>query len=172
MQKIKKILFIFVIIMCSYNTSIASQEDILENQSNSLNIKGFADEANKYTNEVFEGIDANDLINDAIAGNIDNKTFVNRILNLFGKEIKQTLHIIGSIIVVIVVHSILKSISEGLENKSVTQITYYVQYILIVTIVMSNFSDIINLAKETIQNLVGFLRKFSSYINYSYDDNR
>lgn len=37
------------------------------------------------------------------------------------------------------VHSILKSISEGLENKSISQITYYVQYILIVTLVMSNF---------------------------------
>ncbi len=34
--------------------------------------------------------------------------------------------------------------------------TYYVQYILIVTLVMSNFSDIINLARDTIQNLVGF----------------
>ena len=37
------------------------------------------------------------------------------------------------------IHSILKSISEGLENKSISQITYYVQYILIVTLVMSNF---------------------------------
>lgn len=58
--------------------------------------------------------------------------------------------------VVIVVHSILKSITDGLENKSISQITYYVQFILIVTLVMSNFSDIINLARNTIQNLVGF----------------
>lgn len=57
---------------------------------------------------------------------------------------------------IIVVHSILKSISEGLENKSISQITYYVQYILIVTIVMSNFSNIIKLIKDTIENLVGF----------------
>lgn len=54
------------------------------------------------------------------------------------------------------IHSILKSISESLENKSISQITYYVQYILIVTLIMSNFADIINLAKNTIQNLVGF----------------
>ncbi|MBO5478910.1 MAG: stage III sporulation protein AE [Clostridia bacterium] len=59
-------------------------------------------------------------------------------------------------IVIIVIHSILKSISESLENKSISQITYYVQYILIVTLIMSNFADIINLAKNTIQNLVGF----------------
>lgn len=73
---------------------------------------------------------------------------------------------------VIVVHSILKSISDGLENKSISQITYYVQYILIVTLVMSNFSDIIKLTKDTIANLVGFSRKFNTNINNSNDDNR
>lgn len=57
---------------------------------------------------------------------------------------------------IIVIHSILKSISDSLENKSISQITYYVQYILIVTLIISNFADIINLAKTTIQNLVGF----------------
>lgn len=62
----------------------------------------------------------------------------------------------GSVIVVIVIHSILKSLSDNLENKSIAQIAYYVQYILIVTIVMSNFGSIIELTKSTIQNLVGF----------------
>lgn len=57
---------------------------------------------------------------------------------------------------IIIIHSIFKAISDSLENKSISQITYYVQYILIVTLIMSNFADIINLAKTTIQNLVGF----------------
>ena len=54
------------------------------------------------------------------------------------------------------IHSILKSISEGLENKSISQVAYYVQYILIVTLIMSNFADIINMVKDSINNLVGF----------------
>ena len=74
--------------------------------------------------------------------------------------------------VIIVIHSILKSISDGLENKSISQITYYVQYILIVTLVMSNFSDIIKLTKDTIQNLVGFSRKLNTDFNNTNDDNR
>lgn len=73
---------------------------------------------------------------------------------------------------VIVVHSILKSISDGLENKSISQITYYVQYILIVTLVMSNFSDIIKLTKDTISNLVGFSRKPNTNTNNINDDHR
>lgn len=46
--------------------------------------------------------------------------------------------------------------SEGLENKSVSQVAYYVQYILIVTLVMTNFADILSSCKEAVTNLVGF----------------
>ena len=138
------------------NKSIATTEEVLQGQKDTLHIKDFAKEANEYTKDVFSGIDVDDLINSAIQGKIDNKTIISKILNLFGKEVIQTIKIIGSIIIVIVIHSIFKSISENLENKSISQITYYVQYILIVTIIMSNFSDIIKLVKDTIQNLVGF----------------
>ena len=58
--------------------------------------------------------------------------------------------------VIIIISSVLRSITDGLENKSVSQITYYITYILIVTIVMKNFSDIINMVKESIDNLVAF----------------
>ena len=58
--------------------------------------------------------------------------------------------------VIIIVSSVLRSITDGLENKSVSQITYYITYILIVAIVMKNFSDIINMVKASIDNLVAF----------------
>ena len=63
----------------------------------------------------------------------------------------------ASILVIIVIHSILKSISEGLENKGIAQITYYVQYILIVTLMMTNFVQVLDIIKESIQSLVGFM---------------
>ena len=58
--------------------------------------------------------------------------------------------------VIIIISSVLRSITDGLENKSVSQNTYYITYILIVTIVMKNFSDIINMVKASIDNLVAF----------------
>ena len=58
--------------------------------------------------------------------------------------------------VIIIISSVLRSITDGLENKSVSQITYYITYILIVTIVMKNISDIINMVKASIDNLVAF----------------
>ena len=69
---------------------------------------------------------------------------------------KKAWNIFTTIIVVIIISSIFKSISDGLENKGVAQITYYVTYILIVTIIMKNFSDIIVMMKNSIQNLISF----------------
>lgn len=58
---------------------------------------------------------------------------------------------------IIVIHSILKSISESLENDNISRLIFYVQYILIVTIVMSNFSQIITMIKTSTTNMVGFI---------------
>lgn len=50
----------------------------------------------------------------------------------------------------------MSSISDPLENKSVSQVTYFVELILIITLIVSTFSNCISLVKNTIQNLVGF----------------
>jgi len=130
---------------------------ILESQQDSLNISSFLKEANKYTSSVYKDININELFTSALTGKIDNEKLLKSILALFGKEVISSITILGSIIVIIVIHSILKSISEGLENKSIAQITYYVQYILIVTLIMTNFVQILTMIKESIQNLVGFM---------------
>ena len=76
---------------------------------------------------------------------------------LCGGEVFDSITVLASILVIIVIHSILKSLSEGLENKGIAQITYYVQYILIVTLIMTNFVQILDIVKESIQSLVGFM---------------
>lgn len=50
----------------------------------------------------------------------------------------------------------MSSISDSLENKGVSQVTYFVELILIITLIVSTFSNCISLVKNTIQNLVGF----------------
>lgn len=163
MKKIVKfifLIFIFVFILptiCLASETDTSQGEILESQQDSLNISSFLEEAQKYTEDTFEDIDIGELFTSAITGNIDNTTIVKSIVSLIGKEVLDCITVLGSIVVIIVIHSILKSVSEGLENKSVSQITYYVQYILIVTLIMGNFADIITMVKTSIESLVGFM---------------
>lgn len=134
-----------------------SKEEILQGQQETLGISSFIQEAQKYTKNTFEDLNMGELFSSAITGNIDNETIFKTIINMIGKEVVDCVRVLGSIIIIIVIHSILKSISEGLENKSISQITYYVQYILIVTLIMTNFADILSMVRTSINSLVGFM---------------
>lgn len=158
----KKIVTIFILLVhilypsFCYAEEDFSQEEILASQKESISISKFIEEAKKYTSDVFEDTDYNELLNSAITGNIDNESLAKNILHVVGKETIGSIRTIASIMIVIIIHSILKSISEGLENKGIAQISYYVQYILIVTLIMSNFADVITMVKNSVSDLVSF----------------
>lgn len=164
MRKIIVIFLIAIFFILSINSVViatdentASQEEILESQQDSLNISSFIEETKKYTQNTFEDLDMGEIFSSAITGDIDNERLLKTFFNIAGEEVLDCISILGSIVVIIVIHSILKSISEGLENKSISQITYYVQYILIVTLIMTNFADILSMVTTSINNLVGFM---------------
>lgn len=154
----KRIILIFILVLMIPNYAFAeSQEEIMSSTQEKFNISGFLKEAQKYTNESFEEIDLSSMLGQAIQGKIDNNKLYKIIIKLLGKEVSSSLKILISILVIIVIHGILKAITDGLENNSVSQIIYFVQYILIVTLIMSNFSEIIKLVKDTANDLVGFI---------------
>lgn len=134
-----------------------TEEEIMNSTQEKFNISGFIKEAQNYTGDFLEDIDLNNILNQAIQGKVDNKTIFQKILKLLGTEINTSLRTLISILVIIVIHGILKSITDSLENKNISQIIYFVQYILIVTLIMSNFTEIINLVKNTANDLVGFI---------------
>lgn len=153
----RRIVFVFILVFLFVPKTYAISEGIIDSQKESLNISGFLEESKKYIDKAFPDMNLNNILTSVITGNVDNKTMINEIINLLGKEIKETLKILASILIIVVIHSIFKSISDNLQNTGITQITYYVQYILIVTIVLSNFTEIINMAILAINNLVNFM---------------
>lgn len=157
MKKIILIIF-FVITLFANNISYAEEsEEIIKEQEETFGISGFIKQAEKYSGEVFEDIDINTLYKEALTGNMNTKGIVNIVFKILGSEVTKTITSLGYILIIIIVHSIIKSISEGMGNNEIGQITYYVQYILIVTLIMANFSETIVLIKDTINNLVGFI---------------
>lgn len=111
-MSIKRILMFMVIVIIFLPNEVLGNENMEE----ILDISSFIAEAGKYTEEVFENTDFADILSEAMNGEINTSKFTNKILNLLGIEIKSQITMIGSIIVIIVVHSILKSISDGLDN--------------------------------------------------------
>lgn len=157
----KKVIMIFIILICIFymNISLAdTEDDVINSQMDSFNISSFIDEANKYTNDILKDINIRDLLNNAIKGEIDTNQLLKNIFPLLGNEIKGALKVMGSILIIVLIHSVFKSISDNLNNKSVSQITYYVQYILIATVIMTNFSSIISLTKEAVGNMISFIQ--------------
>ncbi len=157
----KKVIYIFAFIIIFLNIitpiSIANEEETLEEQQEEFGIGEFIEEAEQYTGDFFEEMDIHKILEDAIKGEVDNQSIFEKIISLLGGELVEGLTILGSVLAIIIIHSVLKSISESLENDNISKLIYYVQYILIVTIIMMNFADIVRVVKDTCNNLVGFM---------------
>lgn len=157
MKKYKVFLaIIFICFLCIQMVQAEEMDIVMKDQQDATGVTDFIEESSKYTSDVFEDIDLNEILTSAISGKVDNKNMLKGVLRIFGNEIQSAITILGSIIVIIIINSILNCITEGLQNKSVSKIAYYVQYILIVTIVLTNFSSVINLIKEAINNMTDF----------------
>lgn len=156
---IEKIITIIVMVLIVFlsNSSYANDNQAIIEQQEEFKIQDFIKNVEKFTGEFFEDIDINEILNDAIKGEVDNSTLLKKILNILGKEVTTNIKSLVSILAIILIHSILKSISESLENNNISKLIYYVQYILIVTVIMSNFTDIIKLVQDTTGNLIGFM---------------
>lgn len=155
----RRIICIFIVFIIMFAPqSFCVNEETLKEQQETFEIGSFIKNSKEYINEDFlEDNDINKIFESAIKGKVDNKTFLSRLFRIFGKEVKKTLITVSSIIVIILVHSILKSISESLENDTIAKLIYYVQYILIATIIFGNFAEIIQMVKEASANIVGFI---------------
>lgn len=140
-----------------FSNTVQGTDEIIESQLDALNLSSFIEEGEKYTKDIFKDIDMEEVLKSAISGNINTKNMYSSILKLLGSEIASSVTIIGGILAIIVIHAILKSIAENIGNNNISQVAYYVEYILIVTLVMTSFTNVIDMVKNTITNLVGYI---------------
>ena len=145
------------VVQATQNNAEINNVEIIEEQKESFGISEFLKETKKYGGEFLEDINISEMLNSAITGNVDNGKIYKKVLKIFGTEIQASITTLISILIIAVIHSLLKAISDNLENNNISKIIYYAQYVLIATIIMSNFTDIIKMIKETASNLVGFM---------------
>lgn len=158
-KKIVVLILLLLVIIISHKVYAenTNTEEILNEQKESFGISEFIKETKKYKGEFLEDIDVSEILEEAIKGKIDNSRIYKKVINIFGTEIHENIITLISVLAIIVIHSILKSLSDNLENENIAKIIYYVQYILIVSIVMANFTEVIALIKQTSTNMVNFM---------------
>lgn len=150
--------FLLLLIPATLSYSEENQEEqTMQEQQQQFKIEDFIQGSKQYAGEFFEDMDMNEILNNAIKGEVDNSTIAKKVLALLGKEVSSHIKSIVSIFAIILIHTILKSISESLENDGIAKLIYYVQYILIVTIIMANFTEVVKLVQDTSNNLIGFM---------------
>lgn len=151
------IIIILIAFPCSNVHAESLTSQMINQEKETFGIRNFIDETEKYTNDFFEDMNISDVLNSAITGQIDNNKILKKILKIFGKEIVNSLKTIIAVLTIVLIHSIIKAVADNLETSNISKTIYYAQYILIVTIVMSNFSDLVLSITNTIHNLVGFM---------------
>ena len=132
-------------------------EELIESQKSSLGIYDFLKAAEIYTKNVFPDLNLNTLFTSTISGKIDSNKFLSSINKLLGNEIKTAVNLMVSVLIVIIIHSIFKSIIDGLENNSFSKIAFFVQYLIIITLVTNTFLSILEITREAITNIINFM---------------
>lgn len=94
MKILKKIILCFAIMQTFCFISYASEEEILQEQKDSLNIGSFMEEADKYSAEAFPELDINELLNSAIKGEVDTGIIYKAILAILGEEVVSSIRVL------------------------------------------------------------------------------
>lgn len=129
----------------------------IDNQLSKINI----DEVEKYIKDdnVVKNINLKTYIKDLIRGKVN-------ILDLFDKnkikatifsELKISIKVAMSILVLALLSSIIKSLENSFSSSSISTVTNYIVFITVVTLTLVNFKDILALCYTTIENIIGIV---------------
>lgn len=62
-----------------------------------------------------------------------------------------------TVLIVIITHSIFKAIIENLGNSSSSKVIYFIQYLIIVTLITDSLVSVIGITRQTISEIVSFM---------------
>ena len=134
-------------------------EEIFESQINSLKIKQFIDSAQNFTSKNFPDLNINEIFQSSLTGDISNNkiSLFNYIAKIFSEELITAINLISSVLIIIVIHCIVKTIVESLENSTAGQVVYMIQYLVIVTMITNTLVSVLELTRSSISDLINFM---------------
>lgn len=167
-----KILGLILILLFSFN-SISFAED----SSNNEDYEDTKDNIDLYIDNQLSKINIDEVEkyvkDDNVVKNVDLKTYIKELvrgetnlLDLFDKnkiktaalsEIKTSIKIATSILVLALLSSIIKSLENSFSSKGITTVTNYIVFITVVTLTLVSFRDILSLCYTTIENIMGLV---------------
>ena len=140
---------------------------ILNTQSfATTNLSEFTDIISNFDNEIIDSSEYNEIISNLKNGDFefDYKKIFSKIGIIFSREIKNNVGLIIQIMIIAILSGLLNNIKGDFASKGIGQIAFYISYIVIVTLIISNFSLIIDVAKDAIFTTTSFMNVFTPVI--------
>ena len=140
--------------------------DILNSEAASLGINDFLNSAEKFTNNTFTGINIKEIFYDSLSGNIGNSLRHIGFIDIISKEFTESMAIVVSVLIVIIIHSIFKAIIEGLDYLNVNNLLFVILVLLIpllTTLMLTTGMTTTTVTTEPV--LLFMINFFSTFIN-------
>lgn len=135
-------------------------DEILNESRQNLGINEFLELSEKYIDNNFPDINLSDIFSKTITGEFGFDDIKLNIFELFSNNILEVAKLLISVLIVIIIHSIFKIIIENLENTSSIKIANFIQYLVIISLVLTTFIGITNELKSVLDNLSTFMNMF------------
>lgn len=131
-----------------------------------------------YINEQLNKLSLDDIQNhimeEELIVDVDIKTFIKDLisgektmLDLFDKEgmklflfqeLKSSFKVASIILVLALLSSILKSLDNSFSSGAISQVTTYIVFIVMVTLTLIGFKDVLNICNDTIDNMINLMQ--------------
>jgi len=150
MKKIVIILFLILNIHISFSYAYE------------FNMNEFVSSLSEFENEFIDSQEYSEIINGIQQGNFafNYRKIFNNIGKFFSKEIKNNIGILIQVIIIAILSSFLDNLKSSFSSDGVSKIAFYMCYVVVITIIISSFIQIIDLATETIIMLIAFMDVF------------
>lgn len=161
----KRIFIILIIVLLIWGNLTYGEElstSILENQLDFLNI----DEIEQIFQDTLKENDSLPKINirnyllDLMKGKSSFKLsdISGSLRDLFLREMGLSLGLMGKILIITIISAILTNLQSTFENASVAELANYITYVLIAILVIGNFTETMNMARNAIDRMVVFMQ--------------
>lgn len=159
-------LFFMTIIVMVLMTTLCFGEDTNPQKSMNEYIEKQLDSVQIYKlEEYFEkeyalkDVDLKSFIMEVVKGKKSILDLVDKdmLMNYLFKEVRVNLKIFISILVLAVLSSILKNLDNSFSSGTISKISNYVIFIIIISLSFIGYKEVLNICKETIENMVSFM---------------
>lgn len=152
----KLIIILIFFLICFTNTQKvkATQEELVEEQIKDLQVDTLIQDIEKVTDK---NINLNEIFGDAIKGKTSSNIILKGLGKILGTELKESMKMVISILLIIVICGMLRSISENIGNNQTSKVGHFIQIIILITVLMKVYASILKNVKETLETISSFV---------------